>query len=49
MVDTTLETKIKNCYVADASVVPGELGRPVVLLALCIEKYAAAGILENWS
>jgi choline dehydrogenase-like flavoprotein len=45
VVDKNLETKIKNCYVADASVVPDELGTPVVLLALCIGKYAAQRML----
>lgn len=48
VVDKNLETRIKNCYVADASVVPDELGTPVVLLSLCIGKYAAGRILENW-
>ena len=49
VVNKNLETQIKNCYVADASVVPDELGTPVVLLSLCIGKYAAKRILENWN
>jgi choline dehydrogenase-like flavoprotein len=49
VVNTNLETQIKNCYVADASVVPDELGTPVVLLALCIGKYAAVKILADWN
>ena len=49
VVNTNLETQIKNCYVADASVVPDELGTPVVLLALCIGKYAAERILAAWN
>jgi choline dehydrogenase-like flavoprotein len=49
VVDTNLETQIKNCYVADASVVPDELGTPVVLLALCIGKYAAHRMLADWN
>jgi choline dehydrogenase-like flavoprotein len=49
VVDANLETQIKNCYVADASVVPDELGTPVVLLALCIGKHAASRILANWN
>jgi len=48
VVDDRLETmKIKNCYVADASVVPGELGTPVVLLALSLGRYAARNILSG--
>ncbi len=46
VVNSNLETEIKNCYVADASVVPDELGTPVVLLVLCLGKYAARKILE---
>jgi len=49
VLDTNLETQIKNCFVADASVVPDELGTPVVLLALCIGKYAAQRILAGWN
>jgi choline dehydrogenase-like flavoprotein len=49
VVDNNLETQIKNCYVADASVVPDELGTPVLLLALCIGRYGAERILENWT
>ncbi len=49
VVNDKLETKIKNLYVADASVVPDELGTPVVLLALCIGKYAAQNILADWN
>jgi choline dehydrogenase-like flavoprotein len=49
VVDKNLETQIKNCYVADASVVPDELGTPVVFLSLCIGKYASKRMLENWS
>jgi len=49
VVDKNLETQIKNCYVADASVVPDQLGTPVVLLSLCIGKYAAEKILERWN
>jgi len=49
VVDENLEAmKLKNCYVADASVVPDELGTPVVLLALSIGKYAADRMLANW-
>lgn len=48
VVDTNLESKIKNCYVCDASVVPDELGTPVVMLALCLGRYAAERILANW-
>ncbi len=48
VVDKNLETKIKDCFVADASVVPDELGTPVVLLALSIGRYAAGRILESW-
>ncbi len=46
-VDANLETEIKNCYVCDGSVVPDELGTPVVLLALCLGKYAAQKMLEK--
>lgn len=49
VVDKNLETQIKRCYVADASVVPDELGTPVVLLTLCLGKYAASRILANWN
>jgi choline dehydrogenase-like flavoprotein len=49
VVDTNLETSIENCYVADASVVPGELGALLVLPVLCIGRYAAEKMLENWS
>ncbi|MBU2549529.1 MAG: FAD-dependent oxidoreductase [Proteobacteria bacterium] len=49
VVDRNLETDIKNCFVADASVVPDELGTPVVLLALCIGRYAAQTMLANWN
>jgi choline dehydrogenase-like flavoprotein len=50
VVDTNLETKsLKNCFVADASVVPDQLGTPVVLLALSIGAYAADRILARWS
>lgn len=49
VVDKNLETNIKNCFVADASVVPDELGTPVVLLALCIGRYAAERILATWN
>lgn len=49
VVDKNLETPIKHCYVADASVVPDELGTPVVLLALCLGKYAASRILAAWN
>jgi len=48
VVDTNLESRIKNCYVCDASVVPGELGTPVVLLALCLGRFAAERILATW-
>jgi hypothetical protein len=33
--------------VADASVVPDQLGTPVVLLCICLGKYAARKILET--
>lgn len=47
VVDKNLECfAIKNCYVADASVVPDELGTPVVLLASSIGKYVARNILS---
>ena len=50
VVDNSLETmRIKNCYVADSSVVPDELGTPVVLLALCLGKHAAKNILSGWN
>jgi len=49
VVDNNLETQIKGLYVSDASVVPDELGTPVVLLALCIGKYAAQKMLANWN
>ena len=49
VVDTNLETQIKGCYVADSSVVPDELGTPVVLLALCIGKHAARRMLADWN
>jgi len=46
VVDERLEAiKIKNCYVADASVIPDELGTPVVLLACSLGRYAARNIL----
>ncbi|MBN1105995.1 MAG: GMC family oxidoreductase, partial [Deltaproteobacteria bacterium] len=45
VVDTNLESRIKNCYVCDASVVPDELGTPVVLLALCLGRYAGERML----
>ena len=48
VVDTDLESKIKNCYVCDASVVPDELGTPLVLLALCLGRHAAERMLANW-
>lgn len=47
VVDRNLETQIRGCYVADSSVVPDELGTPVVLLALCLGKYAARKILAE--
>jgi len=48
VVDNNLEAyKIKNLYVADASVVPDELGTPVVLLASSFGKYAARNILAK--
>ena len=48
VVDKMLETfKIKNCYVADASIIPDELGTPVVLLAISIGKYVARNILSK--
>ncbi len=48
VVDNRLETfRIKNCYVADASVIPDELGTPVVLLAGSLGKYAARNILAQ--
>ncbi|HUT53830.1 MAG TPA: GMC family oxidoreductase N-terminal domain-containing protein [bacterium] len=49
VVDNNLETRIKNCYVSDASVIPDELGTPVVLLSLCIGKYAAQRMLAGWN
>jgi len=49
VVDKNLETSIKGCYVADASVIPDQLGTPVVLLALCIGKYAADRMLADWN
>jgi len=49
VVDKNLETQIKNCYVADSSVIPDELGTPVVLLCLCIGKYAAERMLATWN
>jgi len=48
VVDKNLETfQIKNCYVSDASIVPDELGTPVVLLAISIGKYVARNILSK--
>jgi choline dehydrogenase-like flavoprotein len=47
VVNTNLETQIKGLYVADASVVPDQLGTPVVLLCICLGKYAARKILET--
>ncbi|MFO8057562.1 MAG: GMC family oxidoreductase N-terminal domain-containing protein, partial [bacterium] len=44
--DKNLMTEIKNCYVCDGSAVPDELGTPVVLLALCLGKYAAQRMME---
>ena len=49
VVDQNLETQIKGCYVADSSVVPDELGTPVVLLALCLGKYAAGKMISTWN
>ena len=48
VVNADLESRIKHCYVCDASVVPHELGTPVVLLALCLGRYAAERILAKW-
>jgi len=48
VVDNKLEAyKVKNLYVADASVIPDELGTPVVLLAISLGKYAARNILSK--
>jgi choline dehydrogenase-like flavoprotein len=40
-VDNKLETRIKNLFVADGSVVPEALDRPVVLTAISLGKYCA--------
>ncbi len=47
VVDAQLQTSIKNCFAADASVVPDELGTPVVLLAMCLGQYAAEQMLAS--
>lgn len=38
VVDENLETRIKNLYVSDASVIPEALDRPVVLSVICLAK-----------
>ena len=47
MVDETLETKIDNLYVSDASVFPEALGTPVVATVAAMSKRLAKHILSK--
>ncbi len=47
VVDENLETRIKNLYVSDASVLPEALDRPVVLSVICLAKRLSDHLLAN--
>ena len=49
VVDTNLETRVKNLFVSDASVLPEALGRPVVLTLIGLAKRLAAHLLGRRS
>ena len=47
VVDENLETRIKNLYVSDASVLPEALDRPVVLSLICLAKRLSDHLLSS--
>lgn len=47
VVDTNLETKIKNLFVSDASVIPDALDRPVVLTLISLAKRLSDYLLKS--
>jgi choline dehydrogenase-like flavoprotein len=47
VVDRNLETRIKNLYVSDASVLPEALDRPVVLSLICLAKRLSDHLLAS--
>ncbi|MBU0503876.1 MAG: FAD-dependent oxidoreductase [Candidatus Omnitrophica bacterium] len=47
VVNTSLETKIKNLYVCDCSVLPEAPGFPPILILVAISKWFAKNILEK--
>ncbi len=49
VVDRNLETRIKNLYVSDASVLPEALDRPVVLSLICLAKRLSDHLLARES
>jgi choline dehydrogenase-like flavoprotein len=46
-VDQNLETEIKNLFVADASVIPEALDRPVVLTVISLAKRLSEHLLAG--
>lgn len=48
LLDTNLQTYIKNLFVCDASVFPEALDRPVVLTVISLSKYLSNYILEKF-
>ena len=47
VVDENLETRIRNLYVSDASVLPEALDRPVVLSLICLAKRLSDHLLAS--
>ena len=47
VVDQDLETRIRNLYVSDASVLPEALDRPVVLSLICLAKRLSDHLLGS--
>jgi choline dehydrogenase-like flavoprotein len=47
VVDQNLETRIRNLYVSDASVLPEALDRPVVLSVICLAKRLSDHLLTS--
>jgi choline dehydrogenase-like flavoprotein len=47
VVDQDLETRIRNLYVSDASVLPEALDRPVVLSLICLAKRLSDHLLAS--
>ncbi len=47
VVDTNLQTRVKNLFVSDASVIPEALDRPVVLTMISLAKRLSDHLIEN--